>query len=596
MKKLFLFLFLTKLVFSNKLSSQNFNLTWSEKYRYSKKVGYYDKIVGENSSFLYVRLISNKGILKSKKFKIALKALDKNTFKEKYTRYVYDRKEESSKKYKELDYFTTLVVNDFIYDFWTLKEKDRVELHVATFDSKLKPIKKLTKVYTLNKGESKKASKPDYFVISNDKTNSYALICAEPSAEPGATYKLEYKLINAELTAINQGKVNLPVSSKGESRRDYGSIKDFEYAKNGVLYLQNSISPTRDEYRELKKDPRLYEKYYTILSAIDIQSGAMNSYPIKFPGMYAQSCKVIQTKDMVEVIGFYTDLSKDPKGNDKHGLYFINLDAETLKEKTKKVNTFTKNQLDILFAKDKEDRKDRAGIFASKKKKVSEEESLPSNYIIEQALYTGDGDIVIFSSIMRNYTVRLCTTSGTGASATTNCRDVPYCDKSNITAFRLSPNGDIKWVSNLDRFVTYSGWYRYDLKVTEKNNKFYAIYGSAYQTTAEKKNRRSRKSRKQMSDKFEYGVFEASNGSYKKLEETINPINASKSEKKYVSALEIEVYNNTFYTGYYKLKYDPLKTAGLCLLNLVCLPTAFLTFGSDINRYGVGYIGKIVPK
>ena len=96
---------------------------------------------------------------------------------------------------------------------------------------------------------------------------------------------------------------------------------------------------------------------------------------------------------------------------------------------------------------------------------------------------------------MRNCSnARVCNTTGRGQST---CYTYYYCTKSNVTAFKLNPKGDIIWAKNLDRSITYNRWNVYDLNVIKTDNMYYVTYGSAYQMNSKKKNFRSSKSSKQ---------------------------------------------------------------------------------------------------
>ena len=134
------------------------------------------------------------------------------------------------------------------------------------------------------------------------------------------------------------------------------------------------------------------------------------------------------------------------------------------------------------------------------------------------------------------------------------------------------------------------------MNVITKNDKYYVTYGSDFQAKSEKKNRSSRKSKKQQTDRLEYAVFNDSDGAFTKNEEKINAINASKSDKKYISPTEIEVYNNTFYVNSQRNRYKVGPSILACLGAIICFPSAFFTFNSGVLNYSDGYIGKISPK
>jgi hypothetical protein len=150
-------------------------------------------------------------------------------------------------------------------------------------------------------------------------------------------------------------------------------------------------------------------------------------------------------------------------------------------------------------------------------------------------------------------------------------------------------------MSNLDRSITYPGHFIYDLKAIERNNKYYVIYGSAFQVNATKKRYRTMKSSKQSRESFEYAVFDGNDGQYKKAEERINPYSTPKSERKYVSGTGVQVVNNNFYTGEYRLRLHTGRTIVSCISSIFCIPYYF-TFANGYHLESNGFVGRLEPK
>lgn len=573
------------------LLSQNMDISWSNKMRYDNNLGYFNSIIGENDNYLYAKFSLYSGFFKVKQRKMIIKTFDKKTMKEVNSSIIYDRKNKKFDAFDHLNYHKTVVLNDVIFVFWTSNNHHSEELFVSTYTTKMMPLKKLKKIYELKREEGRNFSHPEIFVVYNPKVNNTILIGAEPSVAKGAPTKFEYKIIDDSLNIITEKKIELPIVSNGTSRfsSKIGLSSNYSYEDNGMLYLKTSITPTRDEYRELKGNKKLFSSYYTLISAINPVDGSFNSYPIKLENKLNQSCALLPDSNSLKVVGFFTDLNKDPKGNDKHGLYHIDLNAKTLNLNLLSINEFTEEQLNKLFEKDIADRKDRTGIFSSQPKRQSEVESIPSDYVIESTTRTKEGDVVIFSSIMNNYSRTYCNYSSNGV---TSCRTVYYCEKNNVTAFKISNDGKIKWLQNLDRQKTYLGTSIYDINVLSKNNQYYVTYGSDFQTMANRKNNASRKSSKQLTDKLEYAVFNDKDGSFIKNEEKINGVNASKDTKKYVLPNRIDVINNTFYVSSERHKTKVIPT----ILAVIFFPVGIFLINSGTLSYSDGYVGKISPK
>ncbi len=258
------------------------------------------------------------------------------------------------------------------------------------------------------------------------------------------------------------------------------------------------------------------------------------------------------------------------------------MDENEFKIKASKFSYFDKSFLDQLYAADKEDQ--RKSFRLNKDKKKSDEESIDSHYVIESVQQDGK-DIILFCSLMYNWSQTVCITT----NGVQSCQTYYYCDKSNVTAFRMSADGGLVWASNLDRFYRYNTWNVYDVETIKNGNTFYVVYNSLFQAGAKKKNRKSRKSKEQLSDRFEYAAFDATTGKYTRQECQVNSVNTPKKEKKFVSATRLTVFDNKFYTYSERISIKPLAYLG-CLL-VPCGPYVVMFSGNA--RRGDGYLGTI---
>jgi hypothetical protein len=283
----------------------------------------------------------------------------------------------------------------------------------------------------------------------------------------------------------------------------------------------------------------------------------------------------------------YCDLLKDRQGNDLHGIFYAEIDNTTNVMSSVNFSSFDKATIDKLFAKDKKDKK-KGGILKSKRSKESDESSLNDDYVIEDIQSIDDNSVVLFTSIMYNYSRTSCDAKG-------NCVTNYYCRKSNVTAFKVDNTGALVWASNLDRQITYDGINIYDLKVINKDNKMYVVYGSAFQLDAQKKNGRNSKSKSQRLDRFEYAVFDFKTGAYKKDEYKVNAENCKKKDRKTISPFNITVIDNSMYVQSSKTKVKPLPILFGCLGAILCPPVVFIPFFSGNAKMGYGYIGNITP-
>jgi hypothetical protein len=568
-----------------KIQSQSIDIKWSEQFIYDNKIdGFFDEYIGTNGNNLYARFSNLSLANTSGDSKIKLVAFDKTTMKKVGETELKGYK--GSKDEAKYNYHSSIILNKIIYILWTKDAKDVTELYVQSFDEKLKKINGLKKIYEIS---TSKKNREKLLVLYNNKTNGKILIGKEfDVTNDNEDLRIEYKLINPDFTFITAKQVTLPIVITKRRRGLFssyysGSNASYELADDGNLYVQDVLKVSEEEKKSLKKGEA---STYTHIMQVQIESGVVKDYKVKFPNKNTFNFSSLITKDGIKLYGFFSDLEKDPKGRDTHGIFYISLDSKNLNARGEKFSYFDKSFLDVLYASDKENQKKGKGLFKSKKAKASDEESIDDNYVIEKVIEDGN-DLVIFCSIMNNWSRTYCST---GANGSQSCYTVYYCTKNNVTSFKLNPKGDIVWAKNLDRSITYTGrWNVYDLNIIKNDNNYYVTYGSSFQLNSEKKNRRSRKSRKQITDRLEYAVFSSSTGDYKKAEYKVNPINVKSKEAKFVSPEDIEVFDNRMYTSCTRTKLKP-STYISCL----CPPVFYyLNLLSGNSRKGQGYLGTI---
>lgn len=585
MKKHFYSLILA--IFACNIFAQQIDVKWSEQFEFdNKKDGFFDNFVGSNSTYIYGKF-SNLALNPKKQNKKAkLVAFDKVTMKKVGEAEL--RGYGGSIDKENYKYYKTVTLNTTIYVFWTKQEKGIIELYVQSFDNKLKKINGLKKIYEL---KNSREGVEKLVILYNKELNDKMLIIKEFAiTKDNESLRIEYKLLNPDFTFVNTKQVTLPILVTKVRRGWFSSASSFdenvgsyEFGNDGNLYVQDMVRLSEEERKNLKKSEA---SVYPHLMQVNLESGSVQEYRVKYAGKNTFNYSSLVTKNGIKLYGFFSDLDKDSKGNDTHGTFFVTLDNATLKEKNVKFSYFDKPFLDQLYAADKENQKKGKGLFKSKKDKKSDEESIDDNYIIEDVVEDG-GDILLFCSIMRNWSRTVCTSSGNGGQT---CRTYYYCTKSNVTTFRLNKNGDIVWAKNLDRSITYNRWNVYDLNVMKSGDSYYVVYGSAYQMNATKKNMRSSKSNKQLTDRLEYAVFQGASGDYKKNEYQLNSVNAKKADKKFVAADNISVFDNKMYTSCMRTKLKP-ATYFSCL----CPPVFYVLLLNGDSRKGSGYFGTIAP-
>jgi hypothetical protein len=567
-----------------KIQSQSIDLKWSEQFLYDNKVdGFFDYYIGTNGNYLYARFSNLTRVgFGGGNSKIKLVAFDKTTMKK-----VGDAELKGFKKGKDegnYNYYKSIILNKIVYVLWTKNGKGVTELYVQSFDEKLKKINGLKKIYEIS---NVKKNRENLIIMYNNNLNGKMLIGKEfDVTKDDENLRIEYKLINPDFSFITSKQVTLPIVITKKRRGLFSSHSSglnarYELADDGNLYVQDVLKVSDEEKKSLKKGEATA---YTHVMQVQIESGEVKDYKVKFPNKNTFNFSSLITKDGIRLYGFFSDLDKDPKGKDTHGIFYISLDSKSMKAKGEKFSYFDKSFLDVLYAADKENQKKGRGIFKSKKAKASDDESIDDNYVIEKVIEDGN-DLVLFCSIMNNWSRTVCSSSTNGARS---CVTYYYCTKSNVTSFKLNRAGDIIWAKNLDRSITYNRWDVYDLNVIKNDNNYYVTYGSAFQLNSKKKNLRSSKSRKQTTDRLEYAVFSGSTGDYKKAEYKVNPINVKSKEAKFVSPDDIDVFDNRMYTSCTRTKLKPAT-----YISCLCPPVFYFLYSSGNARKGQGYLGTI---
>ncbi len=563
------------------LWSQSIDVKWSERMMYDNKLdGFFSQFIGANSKYTYAKF-NHKGYggINSDK-RIKLVAFNRDGMSRVAEARIYGYVPDKQKD--DMRYYRTLVLENLIYILWTKEEKGVIEIYAETFDNKLSRISKLKKIYEIN--SSKKAT-DNLLIVNNGKIGNKIIIGREFAVtKEGENLRLEYKLINEDLSLVNSGQVTLPIIITKNRRSDNSAtlICTYEQGNDGYLYVKDMVKVSDEEKKSLRKGEA---SVYPVLIQIAPETGDMKYFNIKFKDKNTFNFSWIVTKSTVRLYGFFSDLEKDPKGKDTHGIFYMTCESRNFSIEEPKFTYFDRAFLDKLYASDKEDQK-QGGAFQNKKAKASDMESIDDNYVIE-SVFTEGGNTLLFCTIMRNWQQTTCTTGPNGSQ---NCVTHYYCTKRNITAFKFDVNGNMVWASNLDRIKTYSGWNIPDLSVISEKNKYYAVYGSEYRANSEKKNSRSRKSRKEVRDRLEYAVFEGNSGDYKKTEYQVNNLGTKPENAKYVSATNIWIYDNQMFTECANLKNKPgVYFSCLC-------PPLYIIFANSGNfKKGNGFMGTISP-
>jgi hypothetical protein len=590
-----IFLIFFSLTFNSILTfSQDLSLKWSEKFKYdNRKDGFFREFLGSNDKYIYT--LSNNFAIKAKKAnkQVGLAAFDKTTMKNIARVSVKGAKSNKANQadYSDLKYFKTVIFNDEIFLFWLKridsKNDKKDELYVESFTPELKQIKKIKKIYTCKFPTDIKTSRyssTSIVVLNNSEVVDKIIIGSEiPQKDDNVMFS--FITLDKDLEVNEEQTIELPI--KLTANKTNGLLSNYTLGKDENIYITSKISLTKEERKAAKKGEDLS---YVILSILNTESGDLSNFEMRDNNKTINDVSYAITKNKIKIYGLFGDLEKDPSGNSTHGIFYTEVDSKSLEFEGLKYTYFDKAMISELFKNDAEDKKKTAALGKKKKSKAANNDSqaLDTRFGIELLYSVDEENVVMFCSKMYNYSVTTCSSSQNGG---TTCTTRYYCQKSNVTAIRIDNQGEILWASNIDRLYTYSGTDVYDVKVVYKNNKFYTIYASSYDPSAENKSRKSRKGKADLRDNFEYGVFDYKNGENTKNNFVVNQKNAE--DKKTVNPTSITVMDNNFYVNYMVVKQKIGLTIPFCAAAIFFPPVAIIPFMNSDFKKGHGNLGVI---
>ncbi len=562
------------------LFSQEITIDWSQKIQCDNKAfGFFDGFIGTNSQYVYAKYSNLANMPKNRNESIRYVAYDKETMKVASEKILcgFGTKKGSENKYKKLKYLETIVFENSVFVFWSNEDSNLNEILAESFDADLKPLTKLTKIYSGSYSDPKK--KYSDVVILSNKTVGENILIVDPAVQPqNKGVELEYVLLNKDLEDIYTNKIELPfeIDQELDNLTVTGS---YTYGEDGNLYVLCSVAQS-----EKKVFRRMKARYDSFFSVVNLKNGSAETLDIVIEdeNKFILAREFNIQPDGILIFGFYRNISDDEKkGFGADGVFSAKIDSKNYELGKMKFTEFDAEFIKELYAEDPE-AKAEDKKKSNKKKEKEDQSELDWNYEIEVSRVI-DGEVIMMCTKMYNYTVQSCDSKG-------NCTTRYYCRKEDVTAIKLDKKGGIAWASNLDRSVTYSGWNVRDVKVFKENNTLYVSYGSGFMDGAEKKNRKSAKSKEVRQDLFEYATLNLGSGGFEKQSYRLNKANAAKDDKKIVSAANISVLDNVMYVNTVTTKIKPTRYLA-CLIP--CPIVWWWVFLSPSSKVGKGNLGRV---
>lgn len=590
-----IFKFLLFLLFAAPTFAQDLDLSWSESKVYSKKVdGFHKYFIGTTDNYIY----SYSGPYLKAKTR-ALICHDKLTMKQvkKLELSGFDDKSRNE-KLKDKEYHRTIIIDNKLHIFWTSmdgkKSKNGTrDIYVETYDENLKNIDKLHKMMS-HKGDD--IGSLSILISEGDnatKKRNGVVLLNQTFNSTGESSKIQVVHLNADLDEISNEiiKYDVPVAEVIKRGNNVGtsivSSGSFSFEEDGNIYK----NATAQEILKKGLFKRSF-KLFSVITAINVKNSSVNVTEFKDDSKDIYSLRIVTRGDDNYLMGFFRDLKKEPSGTRTHGIFSAQIDVESGEFGEEVFTYFSKKILDNLFEEDKDDRKDSRKLTkrGREKENAKNEEAISYNYIIEQTGISSNGELLLVCSSMYNYSVTTCTTDSKG---NTTCTTRYYCNKKNVTVFAVDAAGEISWSKNIDRNITYNGTDVYDVKMSEKNGKFYIVYGGNNTMDLEGLSRREKKALADRTDNFSYAVLDPLDQNMETKIFKIEQISEKKADQRYINPKDIVVMDNTFYTNSQVSKLKIGTTLGLC----ACPPLLFavFTFSPETVTKTTGQLGRIEP-
>ena len=560
--------------------AQYFEFNWSEKLKYgNNKSGFYSGIINANALNIYI-LNSNLAVSPlQKNAKLKITSYNKSTMVEVASVSLrgYPENGPLISEYASLDYFKTIVLEGKILVFWKkLINTDSTkteEIYAESFKLDLERDKQIRKIYSITEKVAERQSEfsETNLVVTSNNKNDNVLIGSEIQ-QKGDSIAFKYQILSSQLSLSSANQVFLQSRIEGEKN---GLTASYEYATDGNIYIRSTYTYTREEYRKVAQNE---SRSFLIMTVINPLSKDKITVELKGENKTITDYCYLFTPTKTKIYGFFGDLAKDPTGIDKQGLFYTEIDNDTLTKATLNYSYFEKTTLSKLFPKSKGGRKKILPVDQQAK-----EEELKTRFDIENIFLMEDGSATLFFTRKYNYAE---ITSKSGIDGKNMYTTDLYCEKNNVSAIRISEAGKIAWTSNLDRSITYKGTDVADVKVMYKLNKFYVIYGTENTEGEEIKNKERTT---EYSDQIEYATFDPITGRAKKNVLLVNDKDVEKSDVKLVNQQTISVYGDNFYFNNLIQK----QKTGWLIANILCFPTIYYTVLTGNTKQASGHLGVV---
>lgn len=555
------------LAWSELSSAQYMEFEWSDEYRYSnRKSGFFSEFIGTSQTSIY---LLQRNISKSKPYdnsKLAIVALSKNTLAEDTLVPIkgFPANVNLEKQLESMDFVKAIVADGKVIVFWRkLCNTDSTrteEIYAQTYKSDLMPGLPLKKVFEFVQEVEDQPSvfDPTMCVVLTNNESGRIVLGTEKFKD--GTIEFQYVTMTSGLSSSPLKKVLLPQKSL-EIPESITSTYDL--ASNDNIYIRSIVPYTKEELWEMEP---YHARTYLGFTVAKVESAEHCTVKIESEGKTITDYDYQSAGGNTRIIGFFGDLTEDTTGIDNQGLFYADVNNQSLSQTELNFISFEKPTLRRLYAKKKR---------KPKTKDTDEERILQTRFDVEHIEAMSDSSLVIFFTREYNYLDQWSRSDLNGENVYES-NSIYY--KDDVSAMRLSSDGEILWTRSLEREAMYEGNDVADIRVLFKYDEFFVIYGNEL---AKLKSPRGKKNR-HLTSEMEYATFDPNSGRAKVESTEVNEPKTEKRDMHYLDPNSAVVIDGQFYFMKMRVRQNPLWTAA----NVVCFPTIYYSVLTGNTKAG----------
>lgn len=580
---------LSGVTFSQQIEAQ---FSPTQKLR-AKKQGTVTSFVGVTSKYVYT--INNAvGSRPKSKFQ-SLVAFDKNTMKEAHRIPLMGDGTARARDLKKGTYQGTYFSDDKVMITYKIPtNRGEYEIKAEVFDAELKKIRKLTTIFESStiKKKNNDSDLIGFTIKQNKETEDLAMILEIANGQ----YKnLSFSCIKFDfnLEQFYSATTDIPVIQTTK-RTPYGLTGTYFYPNDGFIYGKHAVLEDNEETKRFWKSG----KYKIVVNRFDPENETFDQFDIMNDKYSLTDISLVSKGSETRIVGFFRDPTKASSFSTSHGIFSVSFNQRTKDVEDFTFSPFTTAQLDEIFHRQeiskrkqrKQERKAsrRTGLDV---KSDGKEEGVFGDLVIDDLYFDDKGNVIVITSLMHNYTVETCTTT----NGITTCRTNYYCRRTDINTLSIDKYGQIEFASHIERSITYSGWYRFDVSATQKDDHIFIFYGNNLISKEDRKSQK-KKFKNSAQSEFEYAKLDLKSGELKKDKIDIQQISKRKRDRRQFNPNLVGVFDGEVYSYRCNSVVNPIKAVPVAASSIFIFPLFVVGLNQQLLFDYYGTMMKIEVK